>query len=106
MAEWPYNTQRWLRLRREKFRKHPLCEACLQVGRLEPATVVDHRVPIKAGGDPFPAFDQLASLCARCHNTKTRAEQAGEENWLVKGCDIHGYPLDPNHPWNKEGQKR
>jgi hypothetical protein len=21
------------------------------------------------------------------------------EDWLRKGCDIFGYPLDPNHPW-------
>jgi 5-methylcytosine-specific restriction protein A len=68
--------------------------------------VVDHRTPIADGGDPFPALDQLASLCASCHNAKTGAEQAGEKNWLVKGCDVFGYPLDPNHPWNKERSRK
>jgi 5-methylcytosine-specific restriction protein A len=106
MAVWPYTTQRWQRLRKLKLQERPLCGACLQVGRIESAVVVDHRVRIKGGGDPFPALDQLASLCARCHNTKTRAEQAGEENWLVKGCDVFGYPLDPNHPWNRERSRR
>jgi hypothetical protein len=24
------------------------------------------------------------------------------EDWLRKGCDIFGYPLDPNHPWYKK----
>jgi 5-methylcytosine-specific restriction endonuclease McrA len=80
---------------------NPLCEACLTVGEIEPATVVDHRVPITKGGDPFPAFDQLASLCESHHNAKTAAEQRGEDYW-GKGCNIFGRPNDPDHPWNKE----
>jgi 5-methylcytosine-specific restriction endonuclease McrA len=100
MAKWPYNTQRWQRVRKAKLREHPLCESCLQLGGIEPAEVVDHRLPINAGGDPYPALDQLASLCVRCHNAKTRAEQAGED-YLRKGCDVFGHPLDPRHPWYK-----
>ena len=106
MATWPYTTQRWQRLRKHKLREHPLCEACLQTGRIEPATAVDHRVRIADGGDPFPALDQLASLCTSCHNTKTRAEQAGETSWLTKGCDARGYPLDRNHPWYQERPRK
>ncbi len=102
MSTYPYNTARWGRLRRLKLQVNPLCQSCLQLGRIEAATAVDHRKPISAGGEPFPALDGLASLCASCHNTKTRAEQMGEENWLHKGCDVHGFPLDPNHPWNRE----
>ena len=60
-------------------------------------------LPIKRGGDPFPHLDQLASLCEGCHNAKTRAEQMGED-WLRKGCDVFGYPLDPNHPWYRGGK--
>lgn len=101
MAKWPYTTQRWQRLRRHKLREHPLCQACLQVGRTTPATVVDHRTPINKGGDPFPSLDDLASLCESCHNGKTRAEQLGED-YFRKGCDVFGRPLDPNHPWNRE----
>jgi 5-methylcytosine-specific restriction endonuclease McrA len=102
MSVWPYSTQRWQRLRLQKLRQHPLCEACLQVGEIEPATVVDHRTPIAKGGDPFPALDQLASLCERHHNEKTNAEQRGED-YMNKGCDIFGRPNDPDHPWNKKG---
>jgi 5-methylcytosine-specific restriction endonuclease McrA len=100
MSCWPYTTQRWQRLRLLKLRQNPLCELCLQVGEIEPATVVDHIVPINKGGDPFPGFDQLMSLCAPCHNQKTRCEQIGED-YTVKGCDVFGRPLDPNHPWNR-----
>jgi 5-methylcytosine-specific restriction endonuclease McrA len=75
MATWPYTTQRWQRLRRHKLREHPLCEYCLNVGKLEVATVVDHIVPISRGGDPYPPLDHLMSCCASHHNQKTRAEQ-------------------------------
>jgi 5-methylcytosine-specific restriction enzyme A len=102
VAKWPYTTQRWQRLRRLKLQEKPLCELCIKIGRIEPATVVDHLVAIKAGGDPYPPLYALMSLCAPCHNTKTRVvEQLGRE-FTVRGCDERGYPLDPNHPWNRE----
>jgi 5-methylcytosine-specific restriction enzyme A len=105
MAKWPYTTQRWQRVRKQKLQAYPLCEACLQHGKIEPAVAVDHRRPIKNGGEPFPLLDQLASLCASCHNTKSRAEQMGETNWMYKGCDVFGYPLDPKHPWYRGGKQ-
>ena len=98
MAKWPYNTKRWERVRRYKLREAPCCEACLAQGRVECASAVDHRVPISRGGDPFPPLDGLASLCAHCHNAKSNAEKRGED-WLRKGCDERGYPLDRRHPW-------
>ena len=103
MSGWPYNTQRWQRLRKLKLATSPLCETCLQqYQRIEPATAVDHIIAIKADGEPYPALDRLRSQCTSCHNRKTRiVEQLGKE-LSVKGCDIRGYPLDPNHPWNKE----
>jgi 5-methylcytosine-specific restriction enzyme A len=103
MATWLYNTQRWQRLRRLKLQVNPLCESCLKQQRIEAATAVDHIVAVKApGGEAYPALDRLMSCCASCHNGKTRiVEQLGAE-LTVKGCDINGYPLDPNHPWNCE----
>ena len=92
MAKWLYTTQRWQRLRKYKLQQNPLCEACLQFGAIEPATAVDHRKPINAGGDPYPPLDQLASLCANCHNLKTRCEQLGED-YMKRGCDVYGKPL-------------
>jgi 5-methylcytosine-specific restriction protein A len=110
MSEWPYNTRRWERVRQQKMMQNPLCEACLQVGEIEPAAVVDHRNPISERGrkerlaaEAFPPLDQLASLCESHHNQKTRAEQLGE-NFMHKGCDIFGYPNDPNHAWYRGGK--
>jgi hypothetical protein len=30
---------------------------------------------------------------------KTRAEQLGENDYMLKGCDIFGNPNDRNDPW-------
>jgi 5-methylcytosine-specific restriction protein A len=109
MSVWPYTTRRWERVRLLKMQQNPLCEACLQVGEIVPAEVVDHRTPISKEGrekrsaaEAFPPLDRLASLCAGHHNAKTRAEQLGVKNWMNKGCDIFGRPLDRNHHWNRE----
>jgi 5-methylcytosine-specific restriction endonuclease McrA len=103
MSVYPYSTQRWQRLRRLKLRTNPLCEACLQIGSIEPAVAVDHCKPISREGrqqrrvaEAFPALEQLASLCEGCHNRKTRGEQLGREFTpkVVHGCDVHGRPLN------------
>jgi 5-methylcytosine-specific restriction endonuclease McrA len=35
----------------------------------QPASTVDHVIPIKAGGDPI-AYDNLVSCCIRCNSRK------------------------------------
>lgn len=82
-----------------------MCELCLKIGRIEPAIAVDHVTAINKGGAAYPSLDQLMSLCAACHNQKTRHEQLGRD-YTVKGCDVFGRPLDPNHPWNLEKRGR
>jgi 5-methylcytosine-specific restriction endonuclease McrA len=94
MSCWPYSTQRWQRIRRQRLQQNPLCEACLKQQRIEPAVAVDHVVPIKAGGAAYPALDALMSLCASCHNRKTRGEQLGRE-LPIRGCNVDGSPLAP-----------
>ena len=49
--------------------KHPLCERCLEAGRLVPADEVHHILPVERGGTH--AEDNLTSLCRSCH-IKTR----------------------------------
>ena len=102
MAEWPYSTAQWRRLRLAKLGAAPLCEACERQGRTAPATVVDHRTPISAGGDPFPPLDGLASLCARHHNEKTAAHDRQESvtGRRFKGVDVDGNPLDAADAWH------
>lgn len=103
MADYPYNTARWQRLRTAHLQLKPLCEGCEAMGRLTPANTVDHRIPISEGGDAFPTHDGLASYCPSCHGAKTaRGAEAGavQTSKPRKGCDENGWPLDPDHPWN------
>lgn len=64
-----YYSTEWRRFRSWWLRGHPLCVFCGQPGEM-----VDHIVPIKAGGarlDP----DNAQTSCNRCHNKKTGSER-------------------------------
>lgn len=67
------NSMRWLRLRRSKLNKNPLCEECEKEGFVSPATEVHHIVPIQTAvtynEKEALAYDinNLMSLCHRCH---------------------------------------
>ena len=99
MADWPYTTARWQRLRKAKLSEVPLCETCERRGRKVVAEHVDHVVAIKQGGPAFPPMDGLRALCAPCHSIKTNAlDRAGGKGVAIKGCDADGLPLDPDHP--------
>lgn len=107
MANWPYNTARWQRLRALHLHRQPLCQWCESVGTIRSANTVDHRIPISAGGPAFPSHDGLASYCAGCHSAKTaRGIEAGKRRTTKprKGCNPDGSPLDPNHPWHPASQ--
>jgi 5-methylcytosine-specific restriction protein A len=105
MSGWPYNTANWKRLRKAHLAAFPWCEGCERMGRrYVRANTVDHRTAISDGGPPFPGHDGLASYCAGCHSAKTaRGTEAGavQSSKPRRGCDVHGNPLDPEHPWEK-----
>jgi 5-methylcytosine-specific restriction protein A len=106
VAEWPYNTAAWKRLRLAKLAANPLCYACELRGRLVPAVAVDHVTAIAAGGDPFPPLDGLMSLCQRCHNEKTNAVDRPDRaasGRRFKGFDAAGNPIDPGDAWHGGG---
>lgn len=92
-----YDTQAWQRKRKAQLARQPLCEDCLKVGRYTSATVAHHIV--KHNGDPDLFWNgELASVCAPCHN---RYEQQVENAGYSSQLDDLGYPVDPNHPFNK-----
>ena len=103
MADWPYNTARWKRLRIAHLDMEPACRGCAAMGRMTIANTVDHIVPISEGGSAFPGHEGLASYCPSCHGAKTaRGSEAGAIRTTKprKGCDANGNPLDPSHPWS------
>jgi 5-methylcytosine-specific restriction protein A len=94
-----YNRKAWQRLRTAKLAANPLCE--YHPDGIAMATDVDHRIPIRKGGDPW-AWENLASTCHECHSHKTRQEQLGLEHTpaRIKGADARtGLPLDAAHWW-------
>lgn len=108
MADWPYNTARWQRLRRAHLDRSPVCMGCSEMGRLTEANTVDHVVPISEGGAAFPGHDGLTSYCTSCHGAKTaRGIEAGAARTRKprRGCNADGTPLDPAHPWHEKSLK-
>lgn len=102
MANWPYNTSAWQRLRKAKLTSQPTCEPCGLRGEVMLANTVDHITPINAGGDPFPPLDCLMSMCERCHNEKTAARDRKNTKPFarkMKGFDTDGNPIDGSDAW-------
>lgn len=69
-----YQSRKWRSLRKLKLERSPLCEECQRKGILTPAQMVDHIVPINKGGAPLD-FDNLQSLCNRCHAAKSARDK-------------------------------
>ncbi len=55
----------WRGLRKRILAKAPLCVRCDAAGRVRPAVLVHHIVPLRHGGKHSP--DNLAPLCRDCH---------------------------------------
>ncbi|MFC5387564.1 HNH endonuclease [Aquamicrobium segne] len=91
-----YDTAEWQRIRLRQLRREPMCRQCSQ-----PAQHADHITPISRGGAKRDAAN-LQSLCHPCHNQKTGLERQGK-TWRLMGCDEHGMPRDPSHPWHGGG---
>lgn len=102
------NSVRWKRLRTEKLRAKPLCEACEANGLSVLATDVHHVTPVESVPHQFGMeqlmfnLSNLQSLCHACHSeihrrafnhskesvqaNKKRDTERFEEKFL-KGCD-------------------
>jgi 5-methylcytosine-specific restriction enzyme A len=95
-----YATARWKKRRARLLRDEPLCRMCKAVGRLTPATIADHITPHR--GDPEAFEGPIQPLCPTCHSA---AKQAQEHSGMLRGGDIDGIPVDPNHHWHKPAAK-
>lgn len=72
-----YDNTRWAKARKAFLAEHPLCIDCMERGRVEPATVVDHEIPHK--GDPLLFWD-VSNWSPRCkpdHDRKTATRDGG-----------------------------
>lgn len=67
---------RWQKARTTYLSRNPVCVECAKGGVVTPASVVDHVVPVNAGGE-FWDTSNWQALCAACHNsTKQRQDIA------------------------------
>ena len=80
----------WRRLREVILFRDPLC-VC---GCGRPSTDVDHINNESTDN----RRENLQPLCASCHSRKTQADMGHK---VAMGCDANGYPLDPDHDWQK-----
>jgi 5-methylcytosine-specific restriction endonuclease McrA len=70
MSKDPRDSRAWRARRLEVLaRDQWTCFYCMQ-----PATTVDHVIPIKDGGDPL-AYDNLVSCCSSCNSRKGSRSQ-------------------------------
>ena len=83
----PIDSRRWRKVRAIKLRQTPMCERCG-----EPALIVHHKDQDETNNET----DNLESLCNHCHEVEHGRK-------VETGARHNGFPLDPNHPWNKGG---
>lgn len=80
-----YRSKEWQGTRKLVLaRSGGLCERCLEGGKLTPADVVHHRIPLSAEnmGDPEITLnpDNLLALCDECHTEVHRRLGVGALN--------------------------
>lgn len=64
-----YNSPKWKALRNGKLKEQPTCEICGA-----PATEVHHKVAHRGNMDLFLDWDNLMSICNKCHRLQTIKE--------------------------------
>lgn len=98
--------RRWYRLARWRgpngrrtlqLQAVPYCQPCKVMGKATTATVVNH---VKAHrGDPkLFWYGALESVCKQCHD---QAIQRSEHEGFRRDVGEDGWPVDPDHPFNK-----
>ena len=74
-----YHSARWTRESKAFREKYPLCEICRKAGRITPAEVVDHIVPVAMCGD-FWDKTNWQSVCRKCN-----IEKGNRDKKLING---------------------
>lgn len=76
--------------RKRRLQAEPLCRDCQAEGRITPATVPDHIIPLTKGGADND--ENVRCLCQPCHALRT-AEQFGLRA-PRKRISVDGWPVE------------
>ena len=79
-----YDSPLWRRLRADHLRRHPLCVLCAAKDEVTPATLLDHIVAVRDGGDFFDTANHQG-LCKTCHFSKSSKENHARRKQQVNG---------------------
>jgi 5-methylcytosine-specific restriction protein A len=71
-----YGSKQWKQFRQIHLSKYPLCARCQSLGKITPASDVDHIYPHKMQLDKWMG-NRFQSLCRPCHSIKTALEKRG-----------------------------
>lgn len=96
-SERGYNS-RWRKARESYLKSHPLCVMCEEQNKIVVATVVNHIIPHKGDQSLFWDKSNWQAVC-KLHHDSTIQRQ--EKQNIIVGCDESGFPLNPDHHWNK-----
>lgn len=82
----------WSKAAAHHLKLFPLCVECDRNDRVELATVVDHKIPIRCRADLRMKRENWWGLCHQCHNGIKRrmeayAEKADMVDQLILWCD-------------------
>lgn len=69
-----YGSTRWKKCRRNYLSLHPICERCQQLGKVNKADHVHHKIYLNTESyrDPMVSlnYDNLEALCFDCHQAE------------------------------------
>lgn len=73
LRQQAYQNTAWRKLRDTYMHNHPICEECLNKGKVTPATDIHHMIsPFQHGEVNYTLlldYDNLMALCKECHAT-------------------------------------
>ena len=85
-----YGTARWRRIRHAQLSGSPLCDWCLEMEIVEPATEVHHSDGGHKGDIDKFWYGPFISTCKPCHSSRGQREDLGQ---TVVTTGLDGYPI-------------
>ena len=70
-----YQGKVWRSISKAYRRRHPVCVHCMAAGRVTPADMVDHIIPVRVQWELRHDAKNLQALCHPCHNAKTKRDR-------------------------------